>query len=329
MYYSMIITRTPFRISFVGGGSDLRSFYSEHPGAVLSTSINKYMYISSHRFFDENKIQVKYSKTETVTDKREIQHPILRAIFQKFGTDGLELSSIADIASGTGMGSSSAFTVGVLHNLYSREEKLISKEQLAKEACEVEIDLLKEPIGKQDQYAAACGGLNIIRFLEDGKVGIEPLFLKKETLTRLEENLLLLYLGNQRKASSILEEQNENTKQTSKFKALKQMVDLVPELKNAMSSGDLSQFGKLLHENWCIKKSLVSNISSKDIDLAYDLALKHGASGGKVLGAGGGGFFLFYCEKEKQPHVIKALKLRPFSFKFENEGTKLIYRGDE
>jgi len=287
------------------------------------------MYISSHKFFDEDKIQVKYSKTETVTNKQDIQHPILKAIFQKFGTDGLELNSIADIASGTGMGSSSAFTVGVLHNLYSREEKLISKEQLAREACEIEIGILKEPIGKQDQYAAAYGGLNIVRFFENGKVGVEPLFLKKETMKQLEENLLLLYFGNQRKASSILEEQNKATKQTSKSEALKQMVNLVPELKNVMLSGDLSQFGKLLHENWCIKKSLTSNISSKAIDLAYDLALKHGALGGKVLGAGGGGFFLFYCEKEKQQHVIEALKLRKFDFKFENEGSKLIYRGDE
>jgi D-glycero-alpha-D-manno-heptose-7-phosphate kinase len=207
----MIITRTPFRISFVGGGSDLEAFYSKSPGAVLSTSINQYMYISSHNFFDRDKIRVKYSQTETVNNASELQHPILRTILSKFQLSGIEVSSIADVPSGTGMGSSSSFTVGVLHNIYTALGLEVSKEQLAREACEIEIDILKEPIGKQDQYAAAYGGLNIFRFYADGSVTAEPLQMNAETADALDKHLVMFYIGNQRKASDILAEQKKNT----------------------------------------------------------------------------------------------------------------------
>ncbi len=289
------------------------------------------MYISSHKFFVESKTRVKYSKTETVDRLEDLQHPILKTVMQDFGiSGGIEVSSIADVPAGTGMGSSSSFTVGLLHNMHVITRQYASKEALASGACRVEIDLLKEPIGKQDQYAAAFGGLNIIEFNPNGTVNVEPLFLKKEVYTRLQENLLMFYTGDQRSASKILAEQNKNTSQQDKFKALQQMVSLVYELRDTLYNEDLSSFGKLLHENWLLKKSLASGVSNPVIDNAYQTAIGNGALGGKLLGAGGGGFLLFYCEKQNQPKLIEALKpLKQFDFKFEQEGSKLIHFSDE
>jgi len=326
----MIITRTPFRISFVGGGSDLREFYHKHQGAVLSTSINKYMYISSHKFFEEDKIRAKYSQTETVENIEDLKHDIIREALKMVNIrGGVEVSSIADIPAGTGMGSSSSFTVGLLHNLYAIKREYASKETLAQEACRMEIDVLKEPIGKQDQYAAAFGGLNIFRFNSNETVTVEPLYLKQDVCKQLEENLVLFYIGNARKASDILIEQKENMAKADKFTVLKQMVALVDELKDVLYKGNLDEFGKLLHQNWLLKQSLASKISNDSISDLYNLGLKNGATGGKLLGAGGGGFFLFYCPKEKQEKLIKAIPARHFDFNFDNEGTKLIYFGDE
>ncbi|HEX2393790.1 MAG TPA: GHMP kinase, partial [Bacteroidales bacterium] len=228
----MIITRTPFRISFVGGGSDMETFYSRYPGAVLSTSINKFMYISSHRFFFPGQIRVKYSETETVDSIEELKHPILRETMRLTGvTQGIEISSIADIPAGTGMGSSSSFTVGLLHCLHAVKRQYVTHEQLASEACRIEIEIIGEPIGKQDQYAAAYGGLNIIHFKPDGSVFVEPLFIKSEVYNKLQENLVMLYTGSQRKASDILSEQKKNASQEEKFNILKSMVSLVPDLR--------------------------------------------------------------------------------------------------
>jgi D-glycero-alpha-D-manno-heptose-7-phosphate kinase len=326
----MIITKTPFRISFVGGGSDLEAFYSQSPGAVLSTSINQYMYISSHKFFEEDKIRTKYSQTETVKGLQELKHPILRTALQKFGINGgIEISSIADIPGGTGMGSSSSFTVGLLHNLHVTKNSFASKEMLASEACEIEIDLLKEPIGKQDQYAAAYGGLNVIEFHKNGHVSVNPVYLAQEVYQSLQDNLCLYYIGNQRSASSILAEQRKNTSQADKFTTLQNMVKLVYELRDTLTQGKLNEFGKLMHENWMMKQQLASGISNPLINELYDTALKNGAIGGKLLGAGGGGFMLFYCPKEKQPKLDEALKkVRRFQFKFEQEGSKLIHYGN-
>ena len=327
----MIITRTPFRISFVGGGSDLESFYAQSKGAVLSTTINKYMYISSHKFFDESKIRVKYSKTETVDSLSELQHPIMKTVMQEYGMKGgIEVSSIADVPAGTGMGSSSAFTVGLLHNMHVINKIYASKEALAAGACRVEIDLLKEPIGKQDQYAAAYGGLNVIEFNPNGNVNVEPIYLNKEVYSTLENNLFMFYTGNQRSASKILAEQKKNTTQADKFKALQEMVDLVYELRKSLFSENLQHFGGLLHQNWLLKRSLASGVSNPKIDQAYETAIKNGALGGKLLGAGGGGFLLFYCEPGKQEKLINALKpLKQFHFKFEQEGSKLIHYSNE
>jgi D-glycero-alpha-D-manno-heptose-7-phosphate kinase len=327
----MIITRTPFRISFVGGGSDLETFYSRHAGAVLSTSIDKYMYISSHKFFFPEQIRVKYSETETVNSVDELRHPLLREAMRKTGVaGGIEISSIADIPAGTGMGSSSSFTVGLLHCLHAIKRSYVTKEQLAREACEIEIDILNEPIGKQDQYAAAFGGLNIIHFNPDGNVRVEPLYIKNEIYKALQENLIMFYTGSQRKASDILSEQKRNISQEDKFNVLMSMVSLVFDLRDCLYMGRLSDFGRILHENWNLKQRLASNISNDEIGEIYEAGLSGGATGGKLLGAGGGGFMLFYCEKDKHSGLIEKLKpLRPFDFKFERDGTKLIYYADE
>ena len=327
----MIISRTPFRISFVGGGSDMETFYSRHQGAVLSTSIDKYMYISSHRYFYKDQIQVKYSRTETVDNVNKLQHPLLREALRKAKiTGGIEISSIADIPAGTGMGSSSSFVVGLLHNLYAINRRYVSHDVLAAEACEIEIDILKEPIGKQDQYAAAFGGLNIIYFNADGSVRVEPLYIDSAVYYALENNLIMFYVGNQRKASDILSEQKRNASRDEKFNILKQMVGLVSELRDCLYAGQINDFGKLLHENWILKQKLASKISNPEIEAIYEAGLKNGASGGKLLGAGGGGFMLFYCEKEKQQKLKVALKkYDTFDFRFERDGSKIIYFADE
>jgi len=327
----MILTRTPFRISFVGGGSDMPAFYKQAPGAVLSTTINKFMYISSHYFFDEDKIRVKYSRTETVTAIDELVHPIVREVLKKFNIHGaLEISSNADVPAGTGLGSSSAFTVGLLHNLYTVAGKFVDKNCLASEACEIEINKLKEPIGKQDQYAAAFGGLNKIIFNPEGTVSVEPIHLKKASYKELSNRLLMFYTGRQRKTASILSEQKSNLKSKDKFKVLNDMVSLVDDQRDALYSGNLNEFGTILHKNWLLKKQLAAKISNSSIDKLYEKGMKAGALGGKLLGAGGGGFLLFYCDEKHQAKLRKAMSpLRELHFKFENEGSKLVYVGDE
>jgi D-glycero-alpha-D-manno-heptose-7-phosphate kinase len=327
----MIITRTPFRISFVGGGSDLEAFYAKSEGAVLSTSIDKYMYISSHKFFFPGQIRVKYSETETVNHLDELKHPLLRETMRKTGvTGGLEVSSIADIPAGTGMGSSSSFTVGLLHCLYAHKRQYVTHEQLAREACEIEINMLGEPIGKQDQYAAAYGGLNVIRFKGDGTVVVEPLYIDPEKYNELQRNLVMFYTGNQRKASDILAEQKRNISADDKFHVLKSMVSLVFDLREVLFSGSLADVGNILHENWILKQKLASQISNSSIDEIYRAGLEGGATGGKLLGAGGGGFMLFYCEPGKQARLAEKLRhLERFDFGFDREGSKLIYFADE
>jgi len=260
-----------------------------------------------------------------------LDHPIIREILKQFRVNGaLEISSNADIHSGTGLGSSSSFTVGLLHNMYVRAGKYVTKEQLAAEACDIEIGRLKEPIGKQDQYAAAFGGLNIIKFNPNGTVEVEPIHIKMETYKELQQNLLMFYIGSQRKTSDILKEQNENMADQDKVAILKEMVKLVWKLRDSLYMGDLEEFGNLLHQNWLLKQQLASKISNQEINDLYKKARDAGAGGGKVLGAGGGGFLLLYCEKEKQAGLREALKgLKELQFKFEYEGSKVIYIGDE
>lgn len=327
----MIITKTPFRISFVGGGTDFESFYKHSQGAVLSATINKYMYISTHSFFDEDKVRVKYSKTETVKKITNLKHPIVKEVLKKFNIKGaLEISSNADIPAGTGLGSSSAFTVGLLHNLYARSNKYVTKARLAAEACDIEINRLKEPIGRQDQYAVAHGGLNIIKFNPSGAIEVEPLHIKTSVHETLQKNLLIFYIGRKRKASYVLEDQKINILSQDKILILKEMVKLVWKLRDALYSGNLKEFGNLLHQNWLLKQQLSSRISNKRIDNIYKKARRAGALGGKILGAGGRGFLLLYCEKEKQKKIREALNgLKELQFKFEHEGSKVIYIEDE
>jgi D-glycero-alpha-D-manno-heptose-7-phosphate kinase len=327
----MIITRTPFRISFVGGGSDMEEYYEQSPGAVLSTTIDKYMYIASHRYFDDDQIRVKYAKTETVTKRDQLEHPIFREVLARFQISGaLEISSNADIPAGSGLGSSSSFTVGLLHNLYARSGKYVSKGQLAQEACEVEIEKLKEPIGKQDQYAAAFGSLNVYHFVPNGAVTVEPVLLKADVCTALESNLLMFYTGRQRFASQILAEQKANTKSAAVRDVLKRMVDSVWEAQAAVYEGKLERFGTILDKTWRLKQTLASNVTNSEINGLYETGLNNGAIGGKLLGAGGSGFLLFYCDKSRQQQLRTALShLRELKFRFDTEGSKVIYFGDE
>jgi len=321
----MIGTRTPFRMSFIGGGSDLKEFYNRSPGCVLSTTINKYMYIFVHPYFD-NQIQIKYSKTELVDHIDEIEHPIVREVLKRFNLNGIDINSIADIPAGTGLGSSSSYTVGLLHALYTYTNQQVSTELLAQEACEIEIDILKEPIGKQDQYAAAYGGLNLIRFYPDGTVKVEPLKMEIKVYKQLQENLLLFYTGTTRSASDVLNDQKQNMiNERTKFDSLVRMTELVEQANNNLCNSDIEGFGKTLDENWQLKKSLSNKISNKDIDDLYAVAMKHGALGGKLLGAGGCGFFIFYCEKGQQKKLRRALsKLKEVEFLFENSGSMPI-----
>ena len=326
----MIITRTPFRISFVGGGSDLPAFYREYGGAVLSSTIDKYMYISSHDFFEKEKIRTKYSATETVNSVDDIKHPILRTIIKKLNVNlGLEISSIADVPAGTGMGSSSSFTVGTLHNMMAREGKInrVNKAWLGEKACEVEINDLNEPIGKQDQYAAAFGGLNIFRFNRDDTVNVEPIHIDKDALTQFSKHMRLYYIGNQRSASSILSMQSKESLKEDKIESLKTMVSFVDDFAKSIISNNWKLCGDIIDENWSLKQSLTDGISNPRIKQIYSLGKKHGAWGAKLLGAGGGGFMLFFAPPEKHLSIDQALGLSNFPFKLESAGSQVIFNG--
>jgi len=325
----VIITRAPFRVSFCGGGSDLANFYEQHGGCVLSTSIKKYMYLSIHPYFDPNTIALKYSQTEIVNNFDEIKHRIFRQCLTNFNIKGAELSSTADVPSGTGLGSSSTFTVALIHLLYTYIGRFVSKEQLAEEACEVEIKKLGEPIGKQDQYAAAYGGMNFIEFHRSGDVTVQPLVMKKESYEILEKRLLLFYTGNVHSASKILAEQSQNVKSTNKALIQLKMCSLARELKQNLEENNLSVMGECLHRSWLLKRELASGITSPEIDRLYEKAITAGAAGGKLLGAGGGGFLLFYVDEDKQASVREAMKeLREMDFQFDNTGASIIFVGN-
>ena len=325
----MIITKTPFRVSFCGGGSDMANFYEKYGGCVLSTSINKYCYISIHPYFNENQTLLKYSENELVDSPDQIKHRIFRQVLTDMGIHGVEISSTADIPGGTGLGSSSTFTVGLLNTLNCYKGKFVSKDKLAKLACEVEIKKLGNPIGKQDQYGAALGGLNFIKFNQDGSVSHEPILMEGKPYKELQKNLLMFYTGTTRSANTILAEQTKNITSEDKARNLLKMCGLAKDMKVALENNDISSFGKILDEGWQLKKELASGIANPAIDEAYEIAMKNGALGGKLLGAGGGGFLLFYCEEEKQEQLKKAIGLRELDFSFERDGTSVIYIGDK
>ena len=325
----MIITKAPFRISFAGGGSDLKSFYEKHGGCVLSTSINKYMYITIHPFFDPEKISLKYSHTEVKSAIDDIEHPIIREALKTCQLKGIEITSIADIPSGTGLGSSSAFTVALLNAVNAYKGKFVSKDYLAQKACEIEIDILKSPIGKQDQYASAFGGLNFINFYKDGSVQVEPVIMDNAVFHNLQENLLMFYTGDVRSANAILSEQDKNMSNAAHADNLVRMCELAKLMRNSLCAGEVQNFGDYLNEGWKLKKTLAGGISNPVIDGYYDTAMKSGALGGKLLGAGGGGFLLFYCEKKNQAALRAKLALRELEMKFDGGGAGVIYVGDK
>ena len=325
----MLITKTPFRVSFCGGGSDIEDFYEKYGGCVLSTSINKYMYISIHPYFNPQQTLLKYSENELVDDIKNIKHKIFHQVLNDMKIHGVEISSTADVPGGTGLGSSSTFTVGLLNTLYCYKGKFVSKGKLAKEACEIEINKLGAPIGKQDQYAAAYGGLNFIRFNKDGTVSVAPIMMHSNTYKRLESNLLMFYTGTTRSANIILKEQKQNINKNEKNENLRQMCFLAENMKESLENNELKSFGEILHKSWELKRTLASGISNPEIDRVYEIAMNSGALGGKLLGAGGGGFLLFYCEKENQEKLRKNIGLREFDFKFEQDGTSVAYIGDK
>lgn len=319
----MIVTRTPFRVSFCGGGSDLPSYYRKNGGCVLSTTINKYMYIITHKSFFPHQTVLKYSKTETVEKLDDIEHKIFRECLKQEKVEGVEITSVADVPQGTGLGSSSSFTVGLLNNLRCFKRQYSTKQELAEDACNMEINICGAPIGKQDQYAAAYGGLNFYRFNRDDSVSIEPVLLPSDKYAELEDNLLMMYVGGEHSASEILKEQGKNlVNKKEKEEGQKKIVELTYELKEQLEKGNIDVLGEILDENWKIKKTLANGISNPKFDEWYELALKNGALGGKILGAGGSGFFLFYVPRDKQDLFRNAMKELPeMGFKFDHQGT--------
>ena len=320
----MIISRPPFRISLAGGGTDLAEYYKRSPGAVVSTAIDKYMYVTVNRYFDDS-IILKYRRTELVKKVSDIRHPILRECLRLTGlTKGVEITSMADVVGGTGLGSSSSFTVGVLHALHAFKGEFVTAEQLAREACEVEIARIGEPIGKQDQYIAAYGGFKYLEFMPDEGVRVDPLICSPKTWTQLSQRLLLLYTGVTRKAGPIL--RRARAKYRSQDAVLKRMRQLAEFARRELQLGMVDSLGELLHEGWVLKRGLAAGVSNPVIDRAYALARKSGAAGGKILGAGGGGFLLLLCPPNKRERVRTALSgWREIPFRFEPEGSKIVY----
>lgn len=324
----MIISRTPFRISFAGGGTDLPEFYSKEDGRVISTGIDKYIYVAVKRqtAISEHKFRINWSKVEFKDRIEDIEHPIVREALKLMEMDiPLEISTFADIPANTGLGSSSSFAVGLLHALFALKGKMVTKGTLASMASHIEVDILGRSIGKQDHYAAAYGSMNVFTFHKDGTVSVEPVFYRPEIKEAIEDKLMLFYTAIKRDASQILKVQNMKTEE--KRHVLSEMKNLVEPLREILSSGtDLHNFGRILHRGWLLKKSITDEISSSDIDRYYDAAMSAGALGGKLLGAGGGGFLLFYVEPKNKEAVARALKgLYQLHFRFENAGTRITY----
>jgi D-glycero-alpha-D-manno-heptose-7-phosphate kinase len=323
----MIVSKTPLRMSFVGGGSDIPAFYREEVGAVLSTSIDKYMYICVNKKFD-GRIRISYTKTEEVESRNQVEHPLVREALDLVGINGgIEIASMADIPSkGTGLGSSSTYTVGLINALYAYQNKFASKEKLAQQACEIEINRCGEPIGKQDQYAAAYGGLNLIRFHPDESVSVDPVICKPSLLQEMEESTLVFFTGRTRSASAVLANQSAAMQTNDRRPLMRRMVQLAHEMKEQLESGTLDHIGQLLDENWRLKAQLTSGISDYQIDTWYAKGMKNGALGGKLLGAGNGGFIMFYAPKESHNQISCALAdLQPVKFRFERTGAQIVF----
>ena len=326
----MIISQTPYRVSFAGGGTDLPSFYEKEMGAVLSVGLNQHMYVTvSPRFKASTRIA--YTKTEIADSIDDIQHTIAREALRMTGLGKhLEITTIGDVPSGTGLGSSSSLAAGMLNALYAYKGQITSPQQLAEQACQIEIDIIGKPIGKQDQYAAAFGSLNFIAFNPDGSVDVEPVPYRPETIKELESRTLLMYTAQQRSADDILIKQSAGTTQVDTFNILRQMRDLAVEMKGVISgSGSIDEFARLLNEGWLLKKSLGFGISNGAIDDWYEAAMKAGAQGGKLLGAGGGGFLMLVAPPEKHQAIRDALgNPREIPFEIDRRGSRVIFISD-
>jgi D-glycero-alpha-D-manno-heptose-7-phosphate kinase len=324
----MIIVRSPLRITLGGGGTDLPSYYRDHEGFLISAAIDKYVYITLHQGFSED-LLVKYSKLERVNAIESLEHPIMREAIKMLDVDwrGLEISSMADIPAGTGLGSSSSFTTCLLKALHAQKRNLVHPHELAQQACEIEIDRLGEPIGKQDQYISAYGGITCFRFRKDDRVEAWPLPINREIRDNLEDGLVMFFTGISRKASSILKEQNDKTKQDDgeMLKNLHFVKDLGMRSLAVLEKGNLDEFGELMNEHWQHKKRRSGSMSNPKIDEWYTLAMANGATGGKLIGAGGGGFLLFHArDKPKLRHAMLGAGMREVRFRFDFEGTKVL-----
>jgi D-glycero-alpha-D-manno-heptose-7-phosphate kinase len=326
----VIISRAPFRISLGGGGTDLPSYYSRYGGFLIGAGINKYVYLSvNRRFYDS--IRLSYSQTEIVESVEDIQHHIFRETFKYLGVErGIEAVSVADMPANSGLGSSSCFTVALLNALHAYRREYMSPEQLAEEACHIELDLLKQPIGKQDQYIAAFGGITCLTFDKDGKVLVERLNLPEDILSELQYRLVMFYSGKERNSADILTEQDRKTKELDPqtTSALHRIKEIGLETRRQLERGRIDSLGELMDEHWKTKKQLSTAISDDYIDECYDLARKNGASGGKIMGAGGGGFFLFFVDPGKKRRLIDAVTpvgLKHVDFDFDYQGAKIIF----
>ena len=324
----MIIARSPLRITLGGGGTDLPSYYREHEGFLIAAAIDRYVYVTVMRPFRPG-IYLKYSKLEHVETALEVEHPIVREAIQmlEFRTPQVEITTLADIPAGTGLGSSGSFTTALLKALYTHRKRLVHPGDLAERACHIEIDRLGEPIGKQDQYIAAYGGLTCFTFRRDDTVVAEPLAVSMDTMFDLEDNLLLFFTGFSRSAGSILKDQNTRTQQSDveMLRNLHYVKELGYRSREALEAGDGTRFGELMHEHWLHKKRRSGGMSNPDIDMWYDKAINNGAVGGKLVGAGGGGFLLFYAsDRNRLRHAMNAAGLEEVRFRFDFEGTKIV-----
>ena len=324
----MIITRSPLRLSLGGGGTDLPSYYRRFGGFLIAAAIDKYVYITLHPIFVRELI-VKYSHMERVSCADEIQHPIVREALRMVGLHDpdLEITSMADIPAGTGLGSSGSFTAALLKALHAYRKNLVHPAELAAQACEIEIGRLKEPVGKQDQYISAYGGLTCFRFHPDDSVEAWPLRISGETLSNLEDNLLLMFTGYSRSASQILKEQDTRSREedAAMLENLHFVKDLGLRSQQALESGCLEEFAELMHVHWEHKRKRSPSISNSRIDEWYEIARRHGALGGKLIGAGGGGFLMFYCEdKRRCRHALNEAGMREVRFRFDFEGTRIV-----
>jgi D-glycero-alpha-D-manno-heptose-7-phosphate kinase len=324
----MIITRSPLRISLGGGGTDLPSYYREHGGSLIAAAIDKYVYINVHRRFVDGFL-LKYSSLEEAATIEEIKHPIIREALKLAGIQerNLEITSMADIPAGTGLGSSGSFTTALLKAFHALKKNLVHPAELAEQACCIELEKLGEPIGKQDQYIAAYGGITSFRFLPDGRVEVAPLKISEETLFNLEDNLLLFFTGYSRSASAILKEQDARSRSAdvAMLENLHFIKELGKQSQRALEAGDLEEFARLMDAHWRRKKERSKGMSNSDIDGWYDYAMANGALGGKVIGAGGGGFLMFYAgDKVKLRHAMREKGLSEVRFRFDFEGTRVV-----